>query len=231
MNGLPDHPESRSFMSDPSSLHSNCLADCMVGSALDGMCVGLVMLTEAGKVSWMNRAAEDLLGVDRGSVADQLFTHVLRDPQFSAFWHEAQQAGDTVMGEVSIHWPRRGELKVNATHCRGPDGSTIGRAVLFCDITAERTVALKLSQEATRRLLDMTEGQMHPPTAATEGLTAQELRILRHVGEGMGNTEIGHDMHISPSTVRSHLKHMYAKLGLGSRAEAIAYAIQNGLVV
>ena len=230
MSDLPSSPGSRPFMGNHSSLSANCLADCMIGSALDGMCVGLVMLTEAGKVSWINRAAEDLLGIDRSAVADQLFTHVLRDPQFSAFWHEAQDAGDTVMGEVSIHWPRRGELKVNATHCRAPDGSTIGRAVLFCDITAERTVALELSQEATRRLLDMTEGQMHTPTGATEGLTAQELRILRHVGEGMSNTEIGQDMHISPSTVRSHLKHTYAKLGLDSRAEAIAYAIQNGLV-
>ncbi len=217
-------------MSDHTSLHSDCLVDCMVGSALDGMCVGLVMLTEAGKVSWINRAAEDLLGIDKTEVIDELFTHVLRDPQFSAFWHEAQEAGDTVMGEVSIHWPRRGQLKVNATQCHAPDGSRMGRAVLFCDITAERTVALELSQEATRRLLDMTEGQMLTPTAATEGLTAQELRILRHVGEGMANADIGKALHISPSTVRTHLKHAYAKLGLDSRAEAISFAIQNELV-
>jgi DNA-binding CsgD family transcriptional regulator len=216
-------------MGNPTSLDHSCLIDCMIGTALDGMCVGLVILSEAGKVSWLNRAAEDLLGVSRSEATDQLLTHVLRDPQFSAFWHEAQQTEGTVMGEVSLHWPRRGELKVNATHCRAADGSALGRALLFCDVTAERTVALNLSQEATRRLLDMTEGHHAPSPAPIEGLTAQELRILRHVGEGLGNAEIGEHMHISPSTVRSHLKHLYAKLGLGSRAEAISYAIQNGL--
>jgi len=216
-------------MRQPTSLERSCLIDCMVGSALDGMCVGLVILTESGKLSWLNRAAEDLLGVKRGEVTGELFTHVLRDPQFSAFWHEASQAEGNAMGEVTTHWPRHGELKVNASYCRSSDGEVLGRAVLFCDVTAERTVAVNLSEELTRRFLELTHDSTSAPRAPQEGLTAQELRILGHVGEGMSNAEIGEAMFISTSTVRSHLKHLYAKLDLGSRAEAIRYAIQNGL--
>jgi DNA-binding CsgD family transcriptional regulator len=61
-------------------------------------------------------------------------------------------------------------------------------------------------------------------------LTHQEVRILRLVGQGLRNDEIAEQAHISASTVRSHLKSVYRKLKLGSRAEAVSYAIRNHLV-
>ena len=92
----------------------------------------------------------------------------------------------------------------------------------------ERSVQVKLSQEATERLLQMA-APTEAPAGAHAALTAKELEVLRHVGSGLANQQIATEMKVSLSTVRTHLKHIYSKLGLDSRSEAICYAIRNNL--
>ena len=104
----------------------------------------------------------------------------------------------------------------------------LGRALMFCDVTAERQVQLQMSQEATERLLGMADN-WNESAEARAGLTAQELKILRLVGQGFSNPQIATKLHVAVSTVRSHLKHVYGKLGLSTRSEAISYALRNGL--
>jgi len=200
----------------------------MVRRALDGLCVGIVTLNPAGRTSWMNRAAQRMLGLDFEESRGQLFAQVVRDPQLAAFWQQALSTEETVQGDLSLHWPRPLELKVNATTSLAPSGDIIGRAVLFCDVTAERTVQVQLSHETTQRLLDMAE-HWNESAEAKAGLTAQELKILRCLGSGLSNPQIACHLHIALSTVRSHLKHLYRKLGLTNRSEAISYALRNGM--
>ncbi len=211
------------------NLDSSCLVHCVVGQALDGMCVGLVITNAAGRVQWLNRSAQRILGLDVEETTGQLLSHALRDPNMAEFWHQAA-TDEVVMGEVSLHWPVQRELKANAAPCQDGDGQTIARALLFCDVTAERAVQVSLSREATERLMQMADQWQNGEEEPHAGLTAQELRILRLVGAGLGNEEIAKEIHIAPSTVRTHLKHLYAKLGLPSRSEAISYAIRHGLV-
>lgn len=213
------------------SLDGLCLDRCLVGQALDGMCVGIVVTNAAGRVAWMNRSAEHMLGLERGTSAGELLQHVLRDPNLTEFWLRACRAPEAMLGEVALHWPQQRDLKVNASNCQDHSGQSIGRALLFCDITAERAAQIQLSREATERLLMVAE-TLHPGADAPPhaGLTAAELRILRLVGKGLGNEEIARELHLAASTVRTHLKHLYAKLELLSRAEAISYAIRHGLV-
>jgi DNA-binding CsgD family transcriptional regulator len=54
------------------------------------------------------------------------------------------------------------------------------------------------------------------------GLTARELEVLDLVRSGMTNGEIAGTLVVSPTTVRSHLEHAFAKLGAHTRTEAIA---------
>jgi len=49
------------------------------------------------------------------------------------------------------------------------------------------------------------------------------------VGSGLGNQQIAAEMSVSQSTVRTHLKHIYRKLSLPSRSDAICYALRNNL--
>ena len=200
----------------------------LLGHALEGLCIGLVTMNAAGRVSWMNRVAQRTLGLDGEECRGRLFATVIKDPQMAAFWQEALIPDGTAMGEVSLRWPRAAELKVNATTSLDPSGKLIGRALVFCDVSDERSVQVKLSQDATERLLKMA-APTEEPAEAKAALTARELEVLRHVGSGLGNQQIAVEMNVSPSTVRTHLKHIYRKLGLPSRSDAICYALRNNL--
>jgi DNA-binding NarL/FixJ family response regulator len=58
-------------------------------------------------------------------------------------------------------------------------------------------------------------------------LSRRELEVLRLLGEGLTNKQIGERLFISPRTVEHHLSRSYAKLGVTTRAEAAAYAARH----
>jgi len=60
-------------------------------------------------------------------------------------------------------------------------------------------------------------------------LTAQELAVARLVAVGMSNRQVASELFISIKTVQFHLTHIYAKLGVSSRAELAAQFRDNGL--
>jgi DNA-binding NarL/FixJ family response regulator len=84
-----------------------------------------------------------------------------------------------------------------------------------------------LAPEVRRLLLD-NESQ---PITWAEPLTTRELEVLRLVVEGARNSEIGHRLSISVKTVETHLTSIYGKLGVQSRAEAIALAQKQRLLL
>lgn len=61
-------------------------------------------------------------------------------------------------------------------------------------------------------------------------LSARELEVLRLVAEGHSNTDIARRLHLSETTVKSHLAHIYPKLGVNSRTAAVAAAQQLGII-
>ncbi|MES1265836.1 MAG: response regulator transcription factor, partial [Variovorax sp.] len=61
-------------------------------------------------------------------------------------------------------------------------------------------------------------------------LTEREEQILKLLAEGKSNRAIGQTLHITESTVKSHVKSLFVKLDATSRAEAIALAARRGLV-
>jgi non-specific serine/threonine protein kinase len=64
---------------------------------------------------------------------------------------------------------------------------------------------------------------------ATHGLTPREREILRLLASGHSNRAIAERLFISPTTVATHLANLYGKLGVDSRAQAIAYAHRHDL--
>lgn len=62
-----------------------------------------------------------------------------------------------------------------------------------------------------------------------KNLTERELEVLSLVAQGYGNKEIATRLFISTNTVKRHLKSIFAKLGVNTRAAASAYAMRIGL--
>ena len=63
-----------------------------------------------------------------------------------------------------------------------------------------------------------------------ETLSQREMEILRLVAAGTTNREIARSLFISEATVKTHLLHIYEKLGVADRAAAVSAAYQNGLL-
>jgi len=62
------------------------------------------------------------------------------------------------------------------------------------------------------------------------GLTDREMDILRSVGKGLTNKEIGRTLFISDRTVQAHLSNIFSKLNVGSRTEAVMHAVRHGWI-
>jgi DNA-binding NarL/FixJ family response regulator len=60
-------------------------------------------------------------------------------------------------------------------------------------------------------------------------LTPREVEVLALIGEGLSNREIGERLVLGQATVKTHVNRIFAKIGTQSRAQAVRYAISNGL--
>jgi len=67
-------------------------------------------------------------------------------------------------------------------------------------------------------------------TAGHEALSDREFEVLRLLVEGLGPTEIGERLHLSVKTVSTHKTRILEKLGLGSTAELVRYALEHRLL-
>ena len=65
---------------------------------------------------------------------------------------------------------------------------------------------------------------------AGEALSARELEVLSLVARGASNKEIARSLYLSEATVKSHLIHLFGKLGVTDRTAAVTVALQHGLL-
>jgi DNA-binding NarL/FixJ family response regulator len=86
-----------------------------------------------------------------------------------------------------------------------------------------------LAPASTRRLIEQF-ARPPGPAPALEALTARELDVLRLLARGLTNAEIAGQFVVEPSTVKSHVASVLAKLGLRDRVQAVVFAYESGLV-
>ena len=100
-------------------------------------------------------------------------------------------------------------------------------------IAAVRTVAAGealLSPAVTTRVIKQFVRVPRPePPRELEELTAREREILRAIAGGLSNAEIGEQLYIGETTVKTHVTHIFQKLGLRDRVQAVVLAYQTGL--
>ena len=83
---------------------------------------------------------------------------------------------------------------------------------------------------ASRLLTAVPNGSARPPAAAGPfGLSHREREVLRLLVAGRSNAEMAAALFVSRRTITTHVSHVYAKLGVASRAEAIAFAHRHDL--
>jgi DNA-binding NarL/FixJ family response regulator len=101
-------------------------------------------------------------------------------------------------------------------------------------VEAIRTVAegdSLFAPSVLRRLVDSYV--QRPPAGRPAGLdelSERELEVLELMGRGRSNGEIAETLVLSPATVKTHVRHVFAKLGLRDRVQAVVLAYESGLV-
>lgn len=79
-------------------------------------------------------------------------------------------------------------------------------------------------------LSDSPSEKSSAPREVSDNLTPRETEVLALIGEGLSNQEIGEQLFLSQATVKTHINRIFAKTGVRDRAQAVRYAISNGLV-
>jgi DNA-binding NarL/FixJ family response regulator len=112
---------------------------------------------------------------------------------------------------------------------------------LLKDVTPDRLIdAVRLVKSGdallapsiTRRLIERYATRGGPSTLQRdiESLTEREAGVLRLMARGLANQEIGRELFVSEATVKTHIAHIFDKLGVNNRVQAVIAAYQSGLV-
>lgn len=90
--------------------------------------------------------------------------------------------------------------------------------------------AIRAAAEGRARIPHHLRGVRAVDPAGLEHLTGRELDVLKLLAKGKSNAEIGGELGINERTVKTHVSHLLAKLGLKSRVEAALLAAEKGWV-
>jgi DNA-binding NarL/FixJ family response regulator len=107
------------------------------------------------------------------------------------------------------------------------------RADLIAAVRVAAAGDALLAPSVTRRLIEafaMRPVSVSPSPSALASLTPRERDILLQVARGQSNTEIARALVVSEATVKTHVTHLLAKLGLRDRVQAVILAYETGAV-
>jgi len=79
-----------------------------------------------------------------------------------------------------------------------------------------------------RRVIDRMVSPGRSEVKATDTLSEREMEILKLAATGVSNKDIAQQLFLSPRTVQVHLGHIFSKLGVASRTEAVLHALKKG---
>lgn len=177
--------------------------------------------------------AEARRGLDQTS-PDVLLTDLgLPDGHGTSLIREARQKDDRMeIMVISVFGDERNVLDAIESGATGyllKDGDSSYVADSILELMAGGS---PISPSIARHLLKRFSKpqQPAPQSSPSPALTNREMEVLHGVAKGLTYTEIAGLLGMSPNTITSHIKHIYRKLEVRSRSEAVFEAVQLGLI-
>jgi len=103
------------------------------------------------------------------------------------------------------------------------------RAAILCVAAGSATLDPAVQHHVVAALASGPAQTEPPARTLPDELTPREAEVLVLIAEGLSNLEIAQRLHVSPTTVKSHINHLFAKADIRDRAQAVNYAYRTGL--
>lgn len=208
---------------------------------VDGTADPAFAVDAAGSITAWNNAAAELFGLDAAEAIGRRCHEVLHgSDEIGLVCPERCGIQRAIMdnrpvGNVDLQFETRmGRKWCNVSVLIASSSHDGSRSAIH--IARPQELHKRLERAATEFVL--AQRQMGDGVAITssarwtvsETLTSRERAILNHLAIGQSTSSIANEFHISPATVRNHVKHVLRKLGAHTRLEAIRHAESAGLL-
>lgn len=237
----PDGQFGLAVPSAPESTDQSLLADVCSSLEAAGLCVVVVVAVDgaAGPASLpLAKAQQSLQGTGLSVVAEA-----------SAVLDNARRAGAT---QPNLKLMRTGTDALDLSASGSDPHVAPNAAPVVVMTTASNQDAARAALAARGLGYMVTSAQ--PPTGAAPGgylaahpsygghspavprgaleynLTPREVEVLQHFANGALTNQVAKHLYVSPKTIKNHLAHIYAKLGVATRTQAISIALKKGIV-
>ena len=171
------------------------------------------------------KVATAATGAEAISIAGEMLPHVvLLDVRMPG------NDGFSVLETLLQRWPqlRVIMLSASATGSEVKLARRLGAAGYLPKTSDRQTLVQSLCTVATGG--ECFAADPEPAATGQPALSGRELEVIRHLGRGLSNNDLGRVLGVSEHTIKSHLKAIFGKLGVADRAEAVARAYELGLV-
>ena len=91
-------------------------------------------------------------------------------------------------------------------------------------------ISRELSQALLRELMDQGTSSQYTKPKNTYNLSNREIEILEIIASGLSNLEISDKLYISEKTVKAHINHIFKKMGVKSRTQAVKKAVEEHII-
>jgi PAS domain S-box-containing protein len=185
----------------------------------DGVCA----VDAEGRVALWNRSAEHLVGYSAPEVLGRLCCHVFvgSDGIGAPLCYNGCH-----LPSPDDRWASSRRFALTTRTKAGAPVRLVIDALLIHDARGERSAIVHLFRDVAP-----AELPGHVPAGPGAGaealLTPRELEVLRILAGGANTRAIAARLVVSPATVRNHVQSVLGKLGVHSRLEAVAYAVQH----
>lgn len=92
----------------------------------------------------------------------------------------------------------------------------------------KNSIEFKIKKSSLKKLLDTAFNTINTPLNVS--LTKRENEVLKHLVEGLNNSEIASKLNITVHTVKAHIHNIYTKLSVQGRIEAVVKAVKGSLI-
>jgi len=201
-------------------------------AVLAGAGDGVFVIRGDGRIALWNRVAERILGHAARETVGRACCEIFAgfDGDGNRLCYEGCHVQSLVrMGESVQSFDMRTRTKAGRP-------VWLNVSVLSMNDAAGEKVAVHLFRDvtATKELLSLVHERLASPLP-TNGepapvLSRREIEVLRLMVEGLNTAAAATRLHVSRSTVRNHVQNIFAKLGVHSRLEAVAYAARHRLL-